>query len=172
MPLKRLKWIAERTLKEAPFSHLSQLPFYMTSTYIHMSHEKADIIHAIWATPMGYLASLNLQNTPYIITCHGSDCTLPLSNTIIRLFTQRALKKAARIVAVSEYVKQLAIRLGVSRDKVIVNYLGIDTQKFKPSSNRKQLRDKFNIPFDTIVIGSLGRLIPSKRVHDLLKAAA
>ena len=41
-------------------------------------------------------------------------------------------------------------------------YLGIDTQKFKPSSNRKQLRDKFNIPFDVIVIGSLGRLIPSK----------
>jgi len=51
-------------------------------------------------------------------------------------------------------------------------YLGIDTQKFKPSSNLKQLRDKFNIPFDVIVIGSLGRLIPSKRVHDLLKAAA
>ena len=170
MPTKRLELLSERTMKDAPLSHLSQLPPYMASAYIHMSMTEADVVHAHWATPMGYLSSM--KQTPYILTCHGSDCTLPLSNLWLRPFTRKAMEKASKIVAVSEYVKQLALKLGAPRDKVTVNYLGIDTQKFKPSTNRRELLDQFNIPAGVTVIGSLGRLVPSKRVDDLLKTAA
>jgi len=169
MPTQRLELIAERTMKDAPLSHISQLPLYMTSAYIHMSQIEADIVHAHWATPMGYLASIN--QTPYILTCHGSDCSLPLSNPLFRPFTRRALGKASKIVAVSEYVKQLAMKLGAPREKVTVNYLGVDTQKFTPPNNQLKLREAFDIPSGGTVIGSLGRLVRSKRVHDLLRAA-
>jgi glycosyltransferase involved in cell wall biosynthesis len=104
------------------------------------------------------------------VTCHGSDCTLPCTDPVYRPFARLALRRADRIVAASHFIRDLAVSLGAPAERVEVIYLGIETSRFMPS-DEESLREKMGIPADAIVVGSLGRLVPEKRVEDLLMAA-
>ncbi len=172
LPLRCMELLPEETMKGAPFGHIAQLPPYMASAYLHMIREDVDVVHAHLAIPLGLMGTLNPRGTPLIVTSHGSDCSLPYTNAIYRPFTRRTLRKADAVVAVSEYVKHLAMGLGALPDKVEVIYLGVNTSKFKPPPSRDRLKEELGIPTDTVVIGSLGRLVPEKRVEDLIRAAA
>ena len=172
MPFQRLETLSEQTLKYASPGELLQLPSYLGSAYLHMIRESTDVIHAHFAIPMGFLAALSPRSVPMVITCHGSDCMLPLANSAYRPFVEFALRRADRVVAVSEFIRGLALRLGAPEEKVDVIYLGIDVEKFKPPTDRDELRKEIGIPTDRLVIGTLRRLVPEKRVEDLIRAAA
>lgn len=172
MPSPRLETLPEQTLKHASPRELLQLPSYLCSAYLHMVGEPADIVHAHLAIPMGFLAALSPRSTPLVIICHGSDCTLSLAKPAYRAFVEYALRRADRVVAVSEFVRGLALRLGAPEEKVEVIYLGIDAEKFKPTSDRDAVREEVGVPVDRLVVGTLGRLVPEKRVEDLIRAAA
>ena len=171
LPSKRMELLPEQTMKGAPLSHLIQLPFYLASTYLHLMAERATIVHAHLAIPMGFMASLNPRRTPLVITCHGSDCTLPCTSPVYRPFVRHALRRADRVVAVSDFIRDLAIELGASPENVDVIPLGVDTKKFKHSLDKLSIREKIGIPTDHLVVGTLGRLVPEKRVGDLIRAA-
>ena len=172
LPSPKMELLAERTMKGAPLLHLLQLPPYIASAHIHMTMEPTDIVHAHLAIPFGFLGSLNPRRTPLIITCHGSDCTLPLDRSIYRPLVERALRRADRVVAVSMYIRHLAIRLGAPPEKVEVIYMGVDTSRFMPPRDRPSLKAAAGLPEDVPVIGVLGRLVPEKRIGDVLRAAA
>ena len=76
------------------------------------------------------------------------------------------------MVAVSKYVMDLAIRLGAPPEKVEVIYMGVDTSMFMPPRDRPSLKATAGLPEDVPVIGVLGRLVPEKRVGDILRAAS
>jgi hypothetical protein len=42
---------------------------------------------------------------PIVVTCHGSDCTIPYTNPYFRPFVRHTLNKADRVVAVSDFRK-------------------------------------------------------------------
>jgi len=107
-----------------------------------------------------------------VVTCHGSDCTLPLTKPAYRPLVKHALRKADRVVAVSKFIRGLALRLGAPPENVEVIYLGVDAEKFTPTANRDALREDAGVPPDRIVVGTLGRLVPEKRVEDLIRAAS
>jgi glycosyltransferase involved in cell wall biosynthesis len=48
----------------------------------------------------------------------------------------------------------------------------VDTKRFRPPTDRAPLKEKQGIPGDLIVVGTLGRLVPEKRVEDLIRASA
>ena len=171
MPSKRLEILPERTLKHASKRDLMQLPPYLCSAYLHLVAHSADIVHAHLAIPMGFLATLSPTKAPIVLTCHGGDCLLPLSAPIYRPFVRRALRKADRVVTVSAFIKNLAIRLGASEESVEVIYLGVDSERFRPASDRDALREALGIPTDRLVVGTLRRLVPEKRVEDFIRAA-
>ncbi|MCW3991463.1 MAG: glycosyltransferase family 4 protein [Candidatus Bathyarchaeota archaeon] len=172
LPSQRMELLPERTMKDAPLNHLIQLPPYLTSAYLHITAEETDIIHSHLAIPMGFLATFTPRHTPLIVTCHGSDCTLPFTKPFYRPFIRHTLRKTGRIVAVSNFIKRLAVRLGAPAERVEVIYQGIDTSKFRPSREKESLREKMGIPSDLLVVGTLGRLVPEKRVDDIIRAAA
>jgi len=172
MPSPRFETLPEQTLKHASPRELLQLPSYLCSAYLHVVGEAADIVHAHFAIPMGFLAALSPRSAPLVITCHGSDCTLPLAKLAYRGFVKHALRKADRVVAVSEFVRDLALRLGAPEEKVEVIYLGIDVEKFKLASNMSALRKEVGVPVDRLVVETLGRLVPEKRVEDRIRAMA
>ncbi len=171
LPSKRMEFLPERTMTHAPLRHLIQLPPYLTSAYLHLIAEQTDIVHAHLAIPLGYVATLSPRHTPLVVTCHGSDCTLPYENSLYRPFMLRTLRKASKVVAVSRFIRDLAVRLGALQEKVKVVYLGVDTTMFRPATDKAFVRRKYGIPANHIVVGALGRLVPEKRVEDIIRAA-
>ena len=161
MPTKKMEYIAEATMKNAPRTMLAALPAYLASAYIHTVSENSDLIHTHLAIPLGFLAAHNPRKTPQLITCHGSDITYPIEKPYLRAFTRKTLRKADRIATVSDYIRRLAIKQGANPRETKTIYLGVDVNRFK-SSNKKT---------KSLTIGTLGRLVPEKRVDTILYAA-
>jgi glycosyltransferase involved in cell wall biosynthesis len=170
MPLRRLEFLSERTMKGAPAVNLVQLPSYLFSAYLHKTRENPSIIHAHLALPMGLVATLPPRPQPILITCHGSDCTLPYTNPKYRPFVELPLKKADKVIAVSKFIGRLALHLGAQKVEVI--HMGVDTERFTPPPDKRRLREEMGLPPDRPVVGSLGRLVPQKRVGDIITAAS
>jgi len=169
MPSKRLELLPERTMKGAPLPHLAQIPPYLASAYIRLLGEAADVIHVHWAIPLGYLAALTPRKAPLVVTCHGSDCTLAYSKPWLRPFVRKTFSRAERVVAVSDYIRRIAVYLG-ARDVEVI-YLGVDTDMFRPPAYKKGLRERMGLPNDRPIVGTLGRLVRDKRIGDLIEAA-
>jgi len=169
MPSKRMALLPERTMKGAPAPHLAQIPPYLASAYIHLLGEAADIIHVHWAIPLGFIAALTPRKTPLVVTCHGSDCTLAYSNPWLRTFVRKTFSRATRVVAVSDYIRRVAVILGARNVEVI--YLGVDTDKFRPPADKRGLRERMGLPVDRPIVGTLGRLVRDKRIGDFIEAA-
>ena len=158
LPSRRMEYVAESTMKDAPGVNLAGLPAYLASALLHLLASDADIIHTHLAIPLGNLALLS--PVPQVITCHGSDLTYPLDNPQYLPFTRAALLKTGLVVTVSRYLEALAVKLGADQQKVRTIYLGVDPSRFKPRKRTGPLN-----------VGTLGRLVPLKRVGDLIHAA-
>ncbi len=158
LPRQEMESLPEGTMKGAPLSRLIQLPFYLLSAYRALLLSNATLVHAHLAIPLGLIASM--VNKPSLITCHGSDLTLPLEKRQYLPFTKEALRKTSKVVTVSRYLERLAWKLGADPEKTETIYLGVDADRFKPRENTRGL-----------TIGTLGRLVPRKNIEDLIDAA-
>lgn len=103
---------------------------------------------------------------PFLITFHGYDATITpgLSpdwrhRAFIR---QRAVlaRTAAKFIAVSNYIKTRLVDQGFPEEKVVVHYIGIDTDFFQPDRS---------VPREPIVL-FVGRLVEKKGCEHLIRA--
>ena len=161
--------LPEETMKGASLGRLAQLPPYLASAFLHVAGTRPSLIHSHIAIPLGFVSALAPVDSPRMVTCHGSDCTLPLDNPAYLPFTRYTLRKADAVIAVSNYVAGLAGRLGARRVETI--YLGVDTRRFRPPQSGRRLRSEMGLPPDALIVGTLGRLVPEKSVVDLIDAA-
>jgi glycosyltransferase involved in cell wall biosynthesis len=162
LPWRGAELVAESTLVGAPALHIAQLPMYLASAYLHLVKEGFDVVHTHMAIPQGLLAVHSPRKTQNLVTCHGSDCILPVIYPILWPLTGRSLRRAHRVTAVSDHVKSLAVSLGADGEKTETVYLGVDTKRFKPGLG---VRDG-----DKVTVGTLGRLVSEKNVGDILHA--
>ncbi len=169
LPLQRFELLPEATMKGASLGRLAQLPPYLASALLHITGARPSLIHSHIAIPLGFVSALAPVDAPRMVTCHGSDCTLPLDNPAYLPFTRHALRRADAVVAVSNYVGGLAKRLGARRVETI--YLGVDTRRFRPPPSRRQLRSRMGLPQNALVVGTLGRLVAEKSIINLIDAA-
>lgn len=86
------------------------------------------------------------------------------------------LAHATRVIAVSEAVaQQLRKDNVVPPEKISVVLNGIDAAKFaraKAEFNREQFLDAWNIPRDSLLVGTVGELSPLKGQEEFIRAAA
>jgi glycosyltransferase involved in cell wall biosynthesis len=162
LPWRGAELVAERTLVGAPAIHIVQLPMYLASAYLHLVKEGFDVVHTHIAIPLGLLAVHSPRKTKNLVTCHGSDCTLPAIYPILRPLTGRALRGAHRVTAVSDHVRGLAVSLGANSGNTETVYLGVDTNRFKPEPGERD--------GDKVTVGTLGRLVSDKNIEDILHA--
>jgi glycosyltransferase involved in cell wall biosynthesis len=86
--------------------------------------------------------------------------------------SQKALRSFDRVVAVSEGTKRRVLNCGVSANRITVIHNGIVTEDYEPARvARGYLRERFKLPADALIVGSVGRLSPEKGQYDLLEAA-
>jgi len=101
---------------------------------------KPDLMHVHFAVPAGAsaLALSDLTGVPYVLTAHLGDVPGGVPEKTgkwfrwIYPFTPPIWKRACRVVAVSEFTRQLAIGCYPVSVQVIPN--GVDIQKLRPTS--------------------------------------
>ncbi|MCL1825782.1 MAG: glycosyltransferase [Betaproteobacteria bacterium] len=133
---------------------------------------RLDLIDAHGAYPDGYAGVLlgRQLGVPVTITLHGGELACARNPRLI-LKLREAFKGAARIFAVSESLRQFAIELGASDDRVEVVGNGIDAESFRPR-DRNAARAALGIPptAPVLVSSGSGRLSEEKGCNRVIEA--
>jgi glycosyltransferase involved in cell wall biosynthesis len=78
-----------------------------------------------------------------------------------------------RIIAVSEFVKKDLIKRGISADRILVKYLGIDEERFKPNPQARELWTReYSVQPDELIISTVTVLRPFKDPETIVEACA
>ncbi len=120
------------------------------------------IIHADSARQVFYLGmAARLAHIPLLWHIRVGDRGNPLYESFLRLLS-------TKIVAVSQAA---ASRFGESSTKIAVIHNAVDTDLFSPKTSGETIRSEFNIR-DSIIVGTMGQLLPKKGQDIFIRAAA
>jgi teichuronic acid biosynthesis glycosyltransferase TuaC len=130
------------------------------------------IIDSHFGFPDGIAAALlsKTLGVPFTITLRGSE-VVHAEYRWRRKLMAWAMRKASRVFAVSERLRQFALVLGAesNRAKTIPN--GVDPARFYPR-DREPCRRRFGIAADAKIVLSAGTLIELKGHHRVARAVA
>jgi glycosyltransferase involved in cell wall biosynthesis len=115
----------------------------------------------------GAAVSLFLR-VPFTMTLRGNE-PKHSRGRLDRLAMSWALRRAARVFAVSERLRRFAIELGADPAKVKTVPNGVDTAIFRPR-DRRECRLRHGLPLDTPLILSAGGLVERKGHHRVMEA--
>jgi glycosyltransferase involved in cell wall biosynthesis len=128
------------------------------------SHEAKSNIYGLLSTAY--------TRTRTIATCHnwiGTGLTIRAYNLVDKL----TLRFVTRVAAVSEAVRDEAIRFGVSPGNVVRVDNSIDHRQFVISDNvSRRIREELGIQPDAPVVGTISRLSDEKNIELILEAFA
>jgi glycosyltransferase involved in cell wall biosynthesis len=150
---------------------LWQLPQFLRTQYQHaLCHaQHADVLHAHWLFPAGFIASLVKQRTgvPLIVSIHSTDFHLLRSVPGGRSIARRIVREADRLHFVTEYHRRRFFEwLGEDEAARVATYV-------VPMGVHDSLTDAPSHGFGSEPrIGFIGRLVPIKGVDRLLQACA
>lgn len=130
---------------------------------------RLDLIDAHFAYPDGYAASWlgRWLGVPYTVTLRGTEVRHARDPALAPRL-KRALHAAARVFAVSESLRQLALSLGMAPERVRVVGNGVDLEKFKPLA-RAEARRALALPDDAPVLATVGALVERKGFHRVIE---
>jgi glycosyltransferase involved in cell wall biosynthesis len=101
---------------------------------------RPDVLHAHSVKRYGWQAGIAGWH-PYVVSTWGSDVLLPPEGPQARLWNWVTLSRAAVVTAVSEVMREAAIRRGARPDRVERVHFGVDTNRFTPATvDRASLR--------------------------------
>ncbi len=124
------------------------------------------LIDSHFLYPDGVAACLagRLLNIPVLMTARGSDVNLYRRWLIPRSLIRWAVRQSARVITVSEALRDALLALGADPAKVITLRNGVDLERFKPLE-RAACRTQFNVAGFTLI--AVGNLLPVKG-HELI----
>ncbi len=130
---------------------------------------RLDLIDAHFAYPDGYAATLlgRWLDVPVTITLRGTEVRHSADPSLQGMI-RKALRQAHRVFAVSESLRQVAVRLGIGAEKVLVVGNGVDLQKFSPML-RDDARRALNLPSEAPVLVTVGALVERKGFHRVME---
>ncbi len=120
--------------KKNPGARLQLVPFIIAFLIDVIIHTRdCDILHANW-TLSGIIAWMAhiLSNKPYVVTIHGSDIYRTQNWPIIIDLTRIALRRAKKVVVVSQALASVIHSIGIPLLKISVIPDGVDTAYFTP----------------------------------------
>jgi glycosyltransferase involved in cell wall biosynthesis len=83
-------------------------------------------------------------------------------------FTWLKYRKAtSRIIAVSQFVRDILLGSGIDSQRIAVVYDGLDWEQAKPCATRVEARRRFGVAQEAYLIGCVGQFTPEKG-HDVL----
>lgn len=144
--------------------------------YSLMQAERFDIVHT-HSTKAGLLGRLaaSLAKVPVILfTAHGWAFSEGRAWPWRWLLAQAERLPAClstKIICVSEYDRQVAVRFGVaSPEKLVVIPNGLETEPFRSATDKRKLRRQLGMNESEGLITMVGRLAPPKDFETLIAA--
>jgi len=147
------------------------LSFFIV-TIFECLKEKPDIIHAHWAFPGGYLASIvsKIIGTKYVVSIHGGEIPLLKKFKFLQNRVINSLNNSSKVIVNSSYSEDEMIKFGVKKEKIVkIN----PAPNFVKHSSDKVSLQKFRNRFadDNVkIILYYGRLTERKGVEYVLRA--
>jgi glycosyltransferase involved in cell wall biosynthesis len=90
---------------------------------------------------------------------------------LLRFRTKLMTAPTARVIAISEFVKEQLVNGGLAAGKIVVRYLGVDTERFVPEPNaREKWSREFDLGADELVLSTVSYLRPFKNPQVLVQA--
>lgn len=131
---------------------------------------KVDVLDAHFLHPDGVATALAARflRKPFIVTVRGSEL-LHRRFRMRRFWMRWAIRRASRVIAVSENLKEFALEMGARPDRIRVISNGVDSDLFFPR-NRTQCRTKHGIAPEKLIILSAGNLAEIKGHHRVIAA--
>ena len=94
---------------------------------------RPDVVYAHFLVPTGLIAAL-AGRAPLVVTAHGRDVRNVGAFPAIRTATRLVVKRAAAVVAVSDYLRrELEAKVPEAQGKTQVVNSGVDLERFAPS---------------------------------------
>ena len=147
------------------------LPFAFVVTLFSVVFRKVDVVY-FGDGVAGAMAPLlrHLGSVRFVVTIYALEMTY--GNWIARTLMKRGALSCDRVVAISQYSRQLAVRAGIPEDKIEVVYVGIEPLMLPSDRCRelaKRFEDEHGMRFSERVLLNFGRLIPRKGVAAFLE---
>jgi glycosyltransferase involved in cell wall biosynthesis len=158
--LKRNRWL------------WAQVPFFLLAEFLAarsiVRRECIEVIHAHWLVPQGVVGALvsKVTGKPLVVTAHGAD-VYGANGGIKNKLKRWALRRTARVTAVSQDLAQAIDRLMGVDTPVEVISMGVDTERFHPAVEPSKLRRQLG---GGPIVLFVGRLAEKKGVRYLLEA--
>ncbi len=160
--------------------HLAALQTFSVDLAMAAAVEGADVVHThTWYSNLaGHLAKL-MYDVPHVMTSHSLEPLRPWKKEQLgggyqlSLWAERlGAENADALVAVSRGMREdiLSCYPAVDPEKVHVIYNGIDTEAYRPVTERNVL-ERYGIDPDLPTVSFVGRITRQKGVSHLLDAA-
>lgn len=132
-----------------------------------------DLVDGHYLYPDGVAAAeiARRLNKPFVLSARGTDVNVIAHMPGPMKQIRRAIEGSAGVIAVSAALKTTLVGLGVPQETVCVLRNGVDTDLFFPD-DRATARRKLFLPQEAQVVVCVGNLVPEKRPHLALRAAA
>jgi glycosyltransferase involved in cell wall biosynthesis len=131
-----------------------------------------DILHAHYVTNYGFFGAL-CGFHPFVLTAWGSDVLFHTNRRVLAFvkeyIAKYVLRKADLTTCDADHMKEAIRMLGVSTEKIILVYFGIDTRKFSPGQRSESLRTRLGF-YGSPAVVSLRNLEPLYDVESLFRA--
>jgi glycosyltransferase involved in cell wall biosynthesis len=131
-----------------------------------------DVVLSYWLYPdaFGAMRAASRLGIPWVAGARGSD--LRVRDAVSRLLTGRVVRRARRLLVVSEDLRRVAIeRYGAAANRTITIPNGCNAAIFHPAS-RSDARRQLGIDEGARLVVYVGRLVPEKGLRELLEATA
>jgi len=92
-------------------------------------------------------------------------------NWFLRIFEEKMLARAKKIIAVSHFTKwELTSYYKIPESKIRVIHNGVDVNKFKPVVDKRKVKEELGFNPDDLAIVSVGRLYARKGLFTLIES--
>jgi glycosyltransferase involved in cell wall biosynthesis len=167
--------LADRAVNEGLKVHIFPCkgrfdPKTIASIQDFIDREQPNILHSHGYKSNFYAwRALSNKRIPWIVTNHGKRVGMKLSvyNRLNIFF----MKKADRIVAVSQSLADEMTKKGISSTKIVVIDNGINLQRFANLPKNNDLRKSFGLNGNNTIIGTVGSLTEEKGHVYFIEAA-
>jgi glycosyltransferase involved in cell wall biosynthesis len=156
-------------------STLVLLPFFLLaqfwSAFRVARKQQAQIIHAHWVLPNGLVGAwvARILGIPLAISLHGSDIFVAQGTRAFGRVAGWVFRQAAVVTACSEDLRQGALGLGATPQKVHLEPWGADPRRFSPDVQPLD-GSRFGLNQDTVILIALGRIVAKKGFNILVQA--